>query len=48
MASIFVNDSHSPSPKGAYGYLLKYPKLGNGEYSDMSRNVGYKIIGSSV
>lgn len=43
MASMFANDSHSPFPKGAYSHLLKYLRIGNGDYSDLSKNDGYSI-----
>ena len=44
MASMYVNDSHSPSPKGAHSHLLKYPKVGKGEeHVDISKAVEYSI-----
>ena len=49
MASMFVNDSHSPSPKGAHSHLLKYPKVGKGEeHVDISKAVEYNMTGSGA
>lgn len=43
--SMYDNDSHSPSPKGAGSHLLRYPKLGEEEeYTYISRTVEYSTL----